>query len=249
MAILDDWEAWARLERGLLPRTLKSYRAELDVLQKTSDAPIEVLGTPELRAYLQARGGKSSTVARRIAVLASFFGWLVHTEQRPDDPTARLDRPRLHRGLPRPVPDLAHRIEGEDARYAAVTVFLAETGLRVSEGWDVNWGGEVDLLIRGKGEKERVVPLTDRAQEALQELGGQMPGSIRSYQKWCRRLGFTPHRLRHSRATTLVEAGVDLAIVAKLLGHASTATTQIYAAYGLDPVREALRRAEEKRTA
>jgi integrase/recombinase XerD len=249
MAILDDWEAWARLERGLLPRTLKSYRAELDVLQKTSDAPIEALGTPELRAYLQARGGKSSTVARRIAVLASFYGWLVRIEEREDDPTTRLDRPKSHRGLPRPVPDLDSRTEGEDAAYVAVTTVLAETGMRVSEAWAVDWQGETDLLVRGKGEKDRIVPLTDRAKEALAELGGSMPGSIRSYQKWCRRLGFTPHRLRHSRATTLVEAGVDLAIVAKLLGHASTATTQIYAAYGLDPVREALRRAEERRSA
>jgi integrase/recombinase XerD len=250
MTVLDDWQAWAALERGMLPRTIKSYRAELDHLDSTTNGtPIGGLQTPDLRAYLQSRGGKSATVARRIAVLASFYGWLVRIEKREDDPTRRLDRPRIHRGLPRPVPDLERRVKGEDAAYVAVTTVLAETGMRVSEAWAVDWQGETDLLVRGKGEKDRMVPLTDRAKDALTALGGTMPGSIRSYQKWCQRLGFSPHRLRHTRATTLVEAGVDLAVVAKLLGHASVSTTQVYAAYGLDPVREALRKAEEKRSA
>jgi integrase/recombinase XerD len=250
VTILDRWQAWATLERGMLPRTIKSYRAELDALDSTANGtPIADLQTSDLRAYLQSRGGKSATVARRIAVLASFYGWLVRIEEREDDPTTRLDRPKIHRGLPRPVRNLEATVEGEDAVYVAVTMVLAETGMRVSEAWAVDWQGEADLLVRGKGEKDRLVPLTDRARDALTALGGAMPGSIRAYQKWCQRLGFSPHRLRHTRATTLVEAGVDIKIVAKLLGHASVATTEIYTAYGLDPVREALRRAEERRSA
>jgi integrase/recombinase XerD len=228
--VLSAYLLWARVERGLSPSTLEAYRRELENLSSSDHAVLEALGTEDLRAYIQSRGGKASTVARRIAALRSFFGWLQRQDHREDDPSRRLDRPRVKRGLPRPIGNVDDALERLDPVSRNAAVLLNETGLRISElcSLSVPMPPPEELVVNGKGGKERVIPLSDQAWAALSELGGKIPISKRSLQRRFQDAGFTAHRLRHTFATELAEADVDLSVIQDLLGHRSPATTRIY---------------------
>lgn len=242
--MLTSWCRWALVERGLSPSTVKGYERALRALRAHAGGELAALREPELRLSLHGRAEGASTTASRIAAYRSYYGWLVRTGQRADDPTAFLDRPKVRRGLPRPVADLERRLGMLDPELRAVAVFLAETGLRVSEACaiDVHLPAPTELVVRGKGSKERLVPLTEAAREALEVLGGRVHFSARTIQRRFAEVGFTPHMLRHSLATALIESGADIVDVQKILGHASPATTTIYSAYSTRRLRSALER-------
>ncbi len=222
---LSPFTAYLAVERGLAPSTAQAYARSV---RELGPEPLQ-LQSSDLRRMLHSRAGASATVARRLAAWRSFYGWAVRTGERADDPTIDLDRPKLTRGLPRPVDDLEAVLHLLDAQMQSVAVFLAETGLRISEACSVDVGAvPADLIVRGKGSKERIVPLSGLAQDALAELGGHMPVSARTIQRHLASVGITPHRLRHTFATSLAEADVDLSVIQDLLGHASPATTRVY---------------------
>lgn len=231
-SVLDSWTSWLLVERGLAQGTVRAYRREIDLLAEVHDRRPDELGADDLRAYLYqvAGGGSAGTVARRIAALSSFYRWLVRTDRRADDPTQKLDRPRIHRRLPRPVDDLEERLDRLEPDFRALAVFLAATGLRISEACAIDCGLPVPdaLRVRGKGDRERVVPLTDVARAALSELGGRVPWKPRTVERHFQMVGMKPHALRHTFATRLADADVDVTVIQDLLGHASPATTRIY---------------------
>lgn len=241
---LSDYITWCRVERGLSAGTIGAYSRELRSLHERCGR-LASLTTADLRSWLQSLEGAPATVARRVAALRSFYGWLVRTAQRKDDPSAQLDRPKVRAGLPRPVEDLDGVLRHLDPTFQAIAIFLAETGLRISEAVSVrsNTPAPQQLLVLGKGGKERLLPLTDLARAALDELGGSVPASARTVQRRFREAGITPHRLRHTLGCELAASGADLGEIQDLLGHASPATTRVYAAYGLDR----LRRAQDRR--
>jgi site-specific recombinase XerC len=234
--VLEDWRRWCEVSRGLSAGTIAAYAREVRAL----DNPVTA-GPNELRAELHRRGGAPATVARRIAAWRSFYGWLVRTDQRTDDPTDHLDRPKVRPGLPRPVEDLDAVLDLLHPTDQAIAVFLAETGLRISEACGVSATPPVpdQLLVHGKGDKDRLLPLTDLARAALDELGGRLPASARTIQRRFREVGISPHRLRHHLGCELAASGADLGEIQDILGHASPATTRVYAAYGLDRLRKA----------
>jgi integrase len=160
---------------------------------------------------------------------------MVRTGRRPDDPTVDLDRPKVARGLPRPVDDLAQRLGQLEHPYVAIAVFLVESGLRIGEleRLERPTTPAREVLVHGKGAKDRWVPLTPAAAAALEELPEVLPARS-SIQRHFRAAGFTPHRLRHTLGCELAAAGVDLGDIQAILGHASPATTTVYAAFGLD---------------
>lgn len=245
---LDRWEAWVTLERGLkADTTVKKYRADLEALESFA-GPVETLTTQQLRDFLQHMGGKASTVAGRIAAMRSVYLWLIRTEQITRNPTDLLDRPKLHRGLPKPVPDLLSKLEHLAPHWKHTALFLYETGLRISEGYSIHIEPPAPetLYVIGKGTKERPVFLTKEARAALDELGGSLPFSPRSCQKAFSKLGFTPHKLRHSLACALIDSGADLGEVQEILGHASPATTRIYAQYKESRLRGAQARRQQQ---
>lgn len=237
---LDRYVIWCRVERGLSPGTIAAYVRELSSLQERC-GELQLLDAAELRSWIQDRAGAASTVARRVAALCSFYGWLVRTEQRTDDPSKLLDRPHVRPGLPRPVEDLDGVLRHLDPTFQAIAIFLAETGLRISEACALQCRPPVpdQMLVLGKGAKERLVPLTDLARAALDELGGSLPASSRTIQRRFREAGITPHRLRHTLGCELAASGADLGEIQDLLGHASPATTRVYAAYGMARLRAA----------
>ena len=210
---------------------------------------------------------KRATVARKSAALRRFFAFLVDEGHRSDDPSAMLPRPGSERSLPKVLDRAAidalfaeierRKLEegdGASLRLAALVELLYGSGLRATELVSLPRHaispGKPFLILRGKGERERLVPISDRAQAAVTAWAGQVPRDalwlfpsgkghltrVRLYQL-LRELGgaagippdrISPHVLRHAFATHLLEGGADLRALQLLLGHADIATTQIY---------------------
>jgi len=227
---------------------------------------------PALYALLQWRAGQgyaARSTSRLLAVLRAFYADALRQGQLVLDPSALLERPALPRSLPKALtesevesllraPDVA---QASGLAERAMLELLYATGLRVSELVElptlaVNLRQGV-LRVRGKGGKERLVPIGAEAQYWLERYlalarpplaaGGSQPalfltvaGEPPSRQQFWARLKtlaavagidpgrVTPHGLRHSFATHLLNHGADLRVVQMLLGHRSLSTTQIY---------------------
>jgi integrase/recombinase XerD len=271
-AFLEMLEA----ERGASKNTLEAYRRDLDDLQaflaRRKQKPALADATA-LRAYLKALdyvGMTARTVARRLSVLRQFYRFLLAERMRDDDPAGMLDSPKLGRPLPKVLSRVevdrliaAAQAKGADGgRMETLLEILYGSGLRVSElvGLPVV-AAERDptmLLVRGKGSKERQVPLSDPARAAIAKWLRTRAASLgegeksrylfpsrgraghltrQRFAQLLKEAAFaagidpvrvSPHVLRHAFASHLLEAGADLRSVQLMLGHADIATTQIY---------------------
>ncbi len=264
------------VEKGLSRNTLAAYRRDLSQaaawLKREEQVTLSRATTLHLVAFLRSRraaGLAAATVSRQISALRMFFRFLVAEGARSDEPTRHMETPRPWRSLPRCLSEKEVEVllaavdvaTPRGLRDAALLELLYATGLRVSELLglrlqDVNLEGGF-ILVRGKGEKERLVPLGDRAADAVrlflargrpQLVGdvasellvpGRRPARPLTRQAYWKNLrlmaaragitrSFSPHTLRHSFATHLLEHGADLRTVQSLLGHADISTTQIY---------------------
>jgi integrase/recombinase XerD len=265
------------VERGAAANTVEAYRRDLAdlaaFLVRRRRAP-EAATAEDLRAYLaglHAGGASSATAARRLSALRQFFRFLVAERMRADDPTAVLDAPRRRRPLPKflaeaeitSLIDCARARTGPDGlRLTALLELLYATGMRVSELVSLPLAAVARdprfIVVRGKGGKERLVPLGEAARRAVasyrQARGRHLNGRRESPYLFPshgaaghltrHRLGqllkglaaeaglpaakVSPHVLRHAFATHLVGGGADLRAVQQMLGHADIATTQIY---------------------
>ncbi len=235
-------------------------------------AEIARLGTSDMRAWMaqeRRRGTGGRSVARRLSAVRSFVRWLCEREG--FDPTAVLSMraPRFQKPLPRPLAEgaardlidtvaLQHETPWIAARDVAVVTVLYGCGLRISEclGLAGSDAPLPDMLrIRGKGGKQRLVPVLPAARAAVNRYMSLCPFDLSAGAPLFRgarggalnarlisgvvartrmQLGLpataTPHALRHSFATHLMEAGGDLRAIQELLGHASLSTTQAYTA-------------------
>ena len=255
-------------ERGAARNTVAAYRADLGAFAAYAASRGERPGAASedtLHAYMRSLHGAvaARTAARRLSCLRSFHRFLLGDGARPDDPTQRLDAPRLPATLPkylapaevdallaaavaRPgVPGLLGR---------AALEILYSTGLRVSELLGLPRAAlataSETLIVRGKGGRERMVLLSDRARDAAAALGAATGGKWlfpgRDPRQPMTRQGFalllkqaalgagldparvSPHVLRHSFASHMLAGGADLRSLQTLLGHADIAATQIY---------------------
>ena len=266
-ALVDRFLDMMAAEAGASRHTLAAYRSDLERSAESlggrlGDAAPAAIG----RLGEQWRALASSTVARRSAALRRFFGFLVDEGLRTDDPSAALPRPRLERPLPRilDAEDVARMFEQAEDRAAsgepnavrnlALLELLYGSGLRASELVTLPRGalrqGQPFLILRGKGGKERLVPISSRAEAAVERWLELVPGSsawlfpggkahlsrVRLFQivrQMAADAGISPERisphvLRHAFATHLLAGGADLRVLQSLLGHADIATTQIY---------------------
>jgi integrase/recombinase XerD len=262
-------------ERGASKNTLAAYGGDMDhvmgFLARRKQGPLNA-DADGLRAYLKSLdyvGMTPRTVARRLSVIRQFFRFLLAERSRDDDPASALDSPKLGR----PLPKVLSRIEvdqlidatqglGDGGRMATLLEILYATGLRVSELVTLPLVAvERDptaLIVRGKGDKERLVPLSDPARTAisawLHVRVGMLPEGQKSRflfpsrgkdghltrQRFAQLLKeaalkaeidparVSPHVLRHAFASHLLAGGADLRSVQLMLGHADIATTQIY---------------------
>lgn len=283
---LDAFLDMLAAERGAARNTQDSYRRDLtdySAFLASRDAGALSASGDDLRAYvasLAQRSLSSATVARRVSALRQFHKFLFVEKMRADDPAATLEGPRKPRSAPGVMSVaevdrlLAVSREGLDdakrplrerlraARLYALLETLYATGLRVSELVSLPKSAarvrEAFVVVRGKGGRERLTPLTARAKTALADyrdlLEASAPGLAAgtflfpadsdsghlTRQAFARDLkalagaaGLSaaqvhPHALRHAFASHLLQNGADLRIVQELLGHADISTTQIY---------------------
>jgi site-specific recombinase XerD len=280
--VIDEFVAHLALERHLSPHTVGAYRSDLEHLaaflgrQGGSLLGVEYVSLRRFLAHEMTLGYARASVARRVAAIHTFYRWARSRGLVERDPAALLGRPKVVSRLPNVLraADAAALVEAPAAdveetadlreravalRDRAVLELLYGSGLRVAEVAGLTLD-RVDLdrgrvIVLGKGAKEREVPLSDFATEAVRgylaegrhRLMG--PGSAalffnrkgkplgtRDIRSLVGRYGgrtltgrrVSPHTLRHSFATHLLEGGADIRAVQELLGHASVATTQRY---------------------
>ena len=281
--LLDLFLDMLAAERGAAVNTLAAYRRDLDdfALYLTSKRKTVATATSdELRAHLAGlakKGFKASSIARRLSAIRQLYRFLYAEGHRQDDPAAVLEGPKRAQALPKILsiaevdrllatardamsgehPSATSRVRA--ARLACLIEVLYATGLRVSElvALPVSAArkGARMLIVRGKGDRERMVPLNDAAKQAmaeylalLRETGRESRWLFPSFgesghltrQHFARELKalaptaglrpaqVSPHVLRHAFASHLLHNGADLRIVQTLLGHTDISTTQIY---------------------
>jgi integrase/recombinase XerD len=287
MTPLERYLRHLTVERGLSKNTLAAYRADLNKYgEYLESAGVEALSATasNLEAFanqLTDAKLKASSRARILAAVRGFHKFLALEGLRDDDPTSRLRPPKLPSRLPKalsqeqvvrlldaagPEPDdeAADRIRLRDR---AIVELMYSTGARVSEVVALDLDEVTDdglIRVRGKGSKERIVPVGSfaaksldaylvRTRPELARLRGdralflnKQGGRLSRQSIWdiIQRAGVaagvevSPHTLRHSFATHLIEGGADVRVVQELLGHASVATTQIYTLITVDTLRE-----------
>ena len=258
------------VERGAARNTLAAYRADLEDFAGFAAAHGQRLIAADdacLRDYLaglRLAGLSARTAARRLSALRQFHRFLLCERVRDDDPTALLDAPRLPQTLPKYLSEAevdallaaaAARPPAQARLMRAALEILYATGLRVSELLALRRtqlsGDALMLIVKGKGGKERMVPLSDSARDAAAALVAGAPPSKHLFparkpaepltrQQFALALKqvaldagldpgrVSPHVLRHSFASHMLARGADLRSLQMLLGHADIATTQIY---------------------
>jgi len=258
-------------ERGAARNTLLAYDRDLtdfSVFAATRGEPVSRASAETLRGYmasLGAEGLKPRTAARRLSALRQFHRFLLREGIRKDDPTGLLDSPKLPGVLPKYLSEsevdallaATARVPGRPGIVARTTLeILYATGMRITELLTLPRtalaGDAALLMVRGKGGKERMVPLSDAARAAALEMASLSDKRIRwlfpgrdPARPLTRQTFFlllkqvaleagidparvSPHVLRHSFASHLLAHGADLRSLQMLLGHADIATTQIY---------------------
>ena len=266
-ALVDRFLDMMAAEAGASRNTIAAYRNDLAA---AAAALPEGLGQASLEG-LSALAPlwsdvAAATLARRSAALRRFYGFLHDEGIRPDDPSVALPRPRHQRPLPRildtkeveamfaAAEDRAASGQPEALRNLALIELLYGSGLRASELVTLPRravrAGQPFLILQGKGSKERLVPVSSRALEAvgrwLDASAGESPWLFPGGRKHLSRVRLfqivralaadagiapdrvSPHVLRHAFATHLLSGGADLRALQTLLGHADIATTQIY---------------------
>jgi len=275
VAILDQFLEMLAAEKGHAKNSLEAYHRDLTQFAQVSSARFMAASAEDIRAYLawlHTEGLKTSTVARRLSAIRQLFLFLYRDGIRSDNPATDIVSPRLEQRLPKVLSETdidqlltmaANMGEAGKAgglRLHALVETLYATGLRISElvtlprravGPDTTM-----IMIRGKGGRERMVPLGSKARLALlayiqardagkdKQSAYLFPSNGKEGHLTRRRVGqmmkelavmagvmpslVSPHKLRHAFATHLLAYGADLRAVQQMLGHADISTTQIY---------------------
>jgi integrase/recombinase XerD len=307
LALLQDYGTFLRVEKGLRPLTCEAYLSDLRIFAELLEGRNAILLTAveadvaALLDHLRSHGIDSRTAARKLSCLRGFYKWLLLDRRIHHDPTVNIESPKAWKVLPKSLAEaeVAEMLEragmaashpqakATALRDRAILELLYAGGLRVSEVTSLTISdlaldaGRVQ--VRGKGDKERIVPLGRTAVLALEQYlregrphlerissackarssaGGCLaePGcagwkaraarpifstqdrarlflSLRGMpltRQWVWHLvkianrATSPHGLRHSCATHMVEHGADLRSVQMMLGHADISTTQVY---------------------
>jgi integrase/recombinase XerD len=281
--VVREFVAYLRVEKGMRPATCEAYQRDLEQFAEQVEGRDGLLVTAvqeDVRGFmegLRGHGVESRSIARKLSCLRGFYRWLLMDKRIAHDPTVNIETPSSWKVLPKSLAEgeVAEMLEktGSAARSAdadglalrdhAILEMLYAGGLRVGEivalrVEDVHLD-QGRAQVRGKGDKERIVPLGRSALEAVERYlavgrpglvvagarGGAMVQralflSVRGRpltRQWVWEMvrsasvaggKASPHMLRHSCATHMVEHGADLRSVQTLLGHADIATTQVY---------------------
>lgn len=270
----ENFINYCEYEKGLSANTLKSYNYEINLYQtyledKLSIIDIEKVSKEDIESYLKycySKNEDSKTISHKITTIYNFHNYLLREKVIKDNQAEFIDRPKLAKQLPYTLTvkeidkllDIA-LVTVFDYRDKAMLELMYGTGLRVSElvsltVYDVDFYNAF-LRIKGKGSKERIVPINNASLKYLKlyldrrclllknktsdELflnargeGISRQGFFKNLKKILAKKGMptniSPHSLRHSFATHLIENGADLRSVQTMLGHSDITTTKIY---------------------
>ncbi len=273
-----EYGAYLRVERGLRPASVEAYVRDLEQFAEYLEMQNGVLLRAiqaDLSGFLEDLRGhavESRSIARKLSGLRGFYRWLLMDRRINYDPTVNVESPASWKVLPKSLAEsevaamlertgVAARAADADAmalRDHAILELLYAGGLRVGEICSLKVEDvrldQQRAQVRGKGDKERIVPLGRQACVALQiYLERGRPGLVKAgagmqrsmflsvrgkalTRQWVWEMvrscsdgkQASPHMLRHSCATHMVEHGADLRSVQTFLGHADIATTQVY---------------------
>jgi integrase/recombinase XerD len=290
---LADFFNYLSIEKGLASNTISAYRLDIEKFShylSTNQLSLEQVTPEHLSSYVAWLRGMENTefkigessIARNIISIRSYFTYLAK-EHKFNNPSSNFKPPKIGKRLPKAltidqVMSMLN-IAGTDlisSRDKALVELLYATGARVSElinlntldisTFDSESGSTTTVKLKGKGGKERVVPIGSFAVAAVNDylirsrpsllkvstqkalFLNQRGGRLSRQSAWnlvakaAERAGLsdqvTPHSMRHSFATHLLDGGADIRVVQELLGHSSVTTTQIYILITIDHLRE-----------
>ena len=262
--IIGEYLEYLELEKGLSQNTIDAYRRDLsDFAQGVED--IHSIDRTTINSYvrtLRERKLAPTSVIRKIASLRGFFKWATSVGVLEKNPAATLEQPKTPQRLPKVVSikEIEEMLHNNLTPLEHVMMeLLYSCGLRVSELVNLKVN-DIDLSSKyvrcfGKGSKERIIPIGDKAKETVKEYLPTRELTLKKYNLNTKNLlirengnmvtrqevynfihaqgklihkNISPHTLRHSFATHLLENGADLRVVQELLGHSDVSTTQLY---------------------
>ena len=270
--IRNDYIRYLRVERRLSANTVDAYRRDLDefshfIMRNYDVAPerVEQPMVERFMAWLYDRNRSAASQARRLSGVKSFYNYLLINDRVEHLPTDNVDNPRLDRTLPDvlTVAEIDAMLATFDmttpkgCRDSAMVEVMYSCGLRVSELTSLKisdlFFGEGYIRIVGKGDKQRLVPISSIARDKIQYyMDFRTPASHSEATVFLNNRGkpltrvmvfniikqaalmagiekqISPHTLRHSFATHLLEGGANIRQVQELLGHESILTTEVY---------------------
>ncbi|WP_263379992.1 tyrosine recombinase [Granulicella paludicola] len=288
--LLREYKGHLRVERGLRPLSIEAYARDLEqfaeFLEKTAKTLMGARqeDVSEWMRDKREKGVESRSIARKLSCLRGFYKWLLMDKRVVGDPTVNIESPSSWKVLPKSLGErevgemlasTGYRADAADAdgaalRNHAMLELLYAGGLRVGEIVSLRVEDlhldRGNVQVRGKGDKERIVPIGEKAIKAIEVyLQRGRPGLAQTARRpsgtsqpkvertlflsvrgralttqavWQMVRGVnknaSPHKLRHSMATHMVEHGADLRSVQTLLGHADIATTQVYTHLAID---------------
>jgi integrase/recombinase XerD len=286
VALVREYGTHLTVERGLRPLSVEAYRRDLEMFaeyMESADGTLIAARQEHVSGFMQhmrEHGIESRSIARKLSCLRGFYRWLLKDKRVERDPTVNIESPASWKVLPKSLAESevsemlektgaaarAGDADGIALRDHAMLELLYAGGLRVGEIVSLRQEDlrleAASVQVRGKGDKERIVPLHAKAIAALEayvlrgraSLLGKGQGiqralflSVRGHALttqavWSMVKGVnanaSPHKLRHSMATHLVEHGADLRTVQTLLGHADIATTQVYTHLAIDRLKQ-----------
>jgi len=282
--LIREYNVYLRVEKGMRPATCEAYGRDLEQFAEQVEQADRLFTTalPEdiSRFMEQLRGHavESRSIARKLSCLRGFYRWLLLDKRIAYDPTVNIEMPSSWKILPKSLAEseVAQMLEqtGSAARHPeadalalrdhAILELLYAGGLRVGEICALRVEDlhldQARAQVRGKGDKERIVPLGEQAVQALEHyIDRGRPGLVHAgveralflsksgralTRQWVWEMvrstnsHASPHKLRHSCATHMVEHGADLRSVQTILGHADIATTQVYTHVAMEHLKQ-----------
>ncbi len=280
---IEKFLSYLEIEKNYSPYTLINYKRDLDDFSVFVTRPVEKIDYFLFRKFLaslSAKGVKKKTQARKISTLKSFFKFLMREGYIKTNPALSISYPKLEKNLPKFLTeeemkkflDALPQSSILEIRNKAMFELLYSSGMRVSELIGLNTE-DIDAIswvikVRGKGKKERLLPLGAVAQGILEKYLDQRSSPVKALflNRFGKRLSavgirkainksalalatrekISPHVFRHSFATHLLNRGADLRSVQELLGHSNITTTQIYTHLTVDSLKKVYQKAHPR---